>query len=345
MKKVGIIGHYGFGQELVNGQTIKTKILTEEIERVFGKDNVITIDTHGGLKAVISVIRGCRKCLCECENVIILLNENGLKVAVPILLNYNKKHKKLLHYVVIGGWLHKYLRYNRWLIKPLQKFDYIYVETSTMLKALKKLEFNNVIVMPNCKDLNILCKNDLQYIVDSPYRICTFSRVMEEKGIGDLVNVVKEINKFFGREIFILDIYGQIDANEKEWFNNIKKKFTKSIRYCGVVSINDSVKTIKNYYALIFPTKFYTEGIPGTIIDAYAAGVPVVSARWESFSDVIENGVTGIGYEFGNVEALKDVLINISNNVSSFNALKENVLERADRYLAKNVVKILADRL
>lgn len=32
--KVGIIGHFGFGSDLANGQTIKTKIVAEEINEI-----------------------------------------------------------------------------------------------------------------------------------------------------------------------------------------------------------------------------------------------------------------------------------------------------------------------
>ena len=31
MKKVCVIGHFGFGENLLNGQTIKTKIVTKEL--------------------------------------------------------------------------------------------------------------------------------------------------------------------------------------------------------------------------------------------------------------------------------------------------------------------------
>ena len=65
---------------------------------------------------------------------------------------------------------------------------------------------------------------------------------------------------------------------------------------------------LKNYFLLAFPTKFYTEGIPGTILDAYAAGVPVIASKWESFFDVIEEGKTGIGYEFDNQKELEKIL-------------------------------------
>ena len=48
MKKVCVIGHFGFGENLLNGQTIKTKIVTKELDKQFGADQVVKIDTHGG---------------------------------------------------------------------------------------------------------------------------------------------------------------------------------------------------------------------------------------------------------------------------------------------------------
>ena len=55
MRKVCIIGHFGFGLDLLNGQTIKTKIVADEIEKKIGKDEIVRIDTHGGLAALIKL--------------------------------------------------------------------------------------------------------------------------------------------------------------------------------------------------------------------------------------------------------------------------------------------------
>ena len=56
MKKVCVIGHFGFGENLLNGQTIKTKIVTKELDKQFGADQVVKIDTHGGAKALPFVV-------------------------------------------------------------------------------------------------------------------------------------------------------------------------------------------------------------------------------------------------------------------------------------------------
>lgn len=344
MKKIGIIGHYGFGYDLVNGQTIKTKIITKELERYIG-DFVYKVDVHGGLTIVIPTIVKSIKSLMCCDNVIIMLTENGLKICVPVLAFFNRIFKRRLHYVVIGGWLAQFLKKNRWLILGLKRFDLIYVETTTMKNALEALGLKNLVVMPNCKELLIINEKELKIQYEEPLKLCTFSRVMEEKGIGDVIYAVKKINSMFERVVFELTIFGQVDENQIEWFENLKRDFPIYIKYGGVISYNKSVASLKDYYALLFPTKFYTEGVPGTIIDAYAAGLPVISSKWESYSDVVDEGKTGVGYQFLNKEALIEILRSIALDPDKMIKMKSECILKAKQYTLEKGTEILKKSL
>ena len=199
MKRVCIIGHFGHGENLLNGQTVKTKIVTKEIVKELGKKEVSCIDTHGGVKALISAFRHALIALKYHKNIIIMPAENGLRIFAPLLVLLNLLFHRKLHYVVIGGWLPEFLKKRKKLTKALMSFDGIYVETNTLRKALEAQGFNDVYVMPNFKDLNILKESELVYHHTEPYRLCTFSRVMKEKGIEDAVNAVKTVNEHFGR--------------------------------------------------------------------------------------------------------------------------------------------------
>ena len=95
----------------------------------------------------------------------------------------------------------------------------------------------------------------------------------------------------------------------------------------------------------MFPTQYYTEGIPGAIIDAYAAGVPVVCTRWENFFDIIKDGVTGIAYDFADKEALKQVLEKINNEPKVLNLMKEECIKLAQIFIPLNVIKIFLEQL
>lgn len=338
MKKIGVCGHFGGNREFLDGQTVKTKIVASELKRIYGESEIKIMDTYGGAKKVISHFLKLWKLIADCKNIFILPAQNAVKLFVPYLVFLNRFYKKKLHYIVIGGWLPKLASSNKFLSNNLKKFDYIYVETSTMKKKLEKLGYKNIKILPNCKNLNILHENELIYCEKAPFKLCTFSRVTKKKGIEDAIKAVDQINSEQGKVVFVLDVYGQIDSSFEKEFDEILQRHSKYIQYKGCVPFDESVNVLKEYYALLFPTRFYTEGIPGTIIDAYAAGVPILSSKWESFSDVIDEGVVGMGYAFGDNNALKDLLIQIYDNPGGWNNMKKNCLKKAQQFNASMVV-------
>lgn len=339
MKKIGVCGHFGGNREFLDGQTVKTKIVASELKSIYGESEIKIVDTYGGAKKVILHFMKLWKLLADCKNIFILPAHNAVKLFVPYLVFLNRFYKKKLHYIVIGGWLPKLVSSNKFLSNNLKKFDYIYVETSTMKKKLEKLGYKNIKIFPNCKRLNILHENELNYYEKAPFKLCTFSRVTKNKGIEDAINVVDQINSEQGKVVFILDVYGQIDSSFQKEFDEILQNYSGYIQYKGCVPFDESVNVLKEYYALLFPTRFYTEGIPGTIIDAYAAGVPILSSKWESFSDVIDDGIVGMGYAFGDNNALKELLIQIYNNPRAWNNMKKNCLKKAQQFNASMVVR------
>ena len=342
--KACVVGHFAFGKDLLNGQTVKTKILTEELDRIYGEKNVKKIDTHGNkFKMLWSVVKSVFA-MFSCENVVILPAHNGMRVFVPVLSKFAGVSKCKLHYAVIGGWLADYIKDKPSVKKGLFKFDGVYVETTSMKNALEEMGYENILVMPNCKNLNILKKDDLIYNIEKPYKLCTFSRVMKEKGIEDAVNAVKAVNEKYNEIVFTLDIYGQVDADQTDWFENLKDHFPDYIKYGGLVPFDKSTEVLKEYFALLFPTYYDGEGFAGTVIDALAAGVPIVSSDWRYNSEVVNNGDTGKLFETGNSKEFTDILDEIFLNADKWNELKLNCINKAEEYLPKNVIGMMTKK-
>lgn len=344
MHKVAICGHFGFGKVLLNGQTIKTKVIAAELTQNLGSDAVNMIDTHGGLLRMLFSVCSAIVTMFTCRNLIILPAHNGVRVFGPILAFFRKFSGCKLHYAVIGGWLPSLLADKPALAAALKNFDAIYVETTVMKKRLEEMGFCNVVFMPNCKKLNVLSQKDMICHETAPFPLCTFSRVMEEKGVEDAAAAVVHINQYHGEIVYTLDIYGPIDQSYQDRFAALREQWPDYIRYCGSVAYDKSVDTLKHYFALLFPTKFFTEGIPGSIIDAYAAGVPVVSARWESCQDIVDE-TTGFCFSFGEQEALERQLEEIARNPDLILKKKSACLARAVEYLPCNVINVLINNL
>jgi len=344
MKKVAICGHFGLGKTLLNGQTVKTKIVTEALEEQLGSSQIKKIDTHGGKLQVIRSVLSAVGAMFTCRNLVILPAHNGVRVFGPVLALMRGITKCKLHYAVIGGWLPEMLKSKPSLARALKRFDGIYVETSTLQRRMEGMGFRNIFILPNCKNLNILTPEELVYSRTEPFHLCTFSRVLEEKGIEDAADAVKKINENCGRAAYVLDIYGPVDPAYEERFSALCKSWPDTIRYRGCVDFDKSVGVLKEYFLLLFPTRFFTEGIPGTIIDAYAAGVPVVSAEWESCRDIVDTQ-TGFIYPFGDKDALRRQLEQLMAAPEIVSAKKTACLKRAADYLPCNGMGILLENL
>lgn len=345
MKRVCIIGHFGFGHDLLNGQTIKTKIVADEMEKNVGKDDIVRIDTHGGIFALIKLPFVLLYSVVFFRNILFLPAHNGLRIIAPLLVVLNSVFRRKLHYVVVGGWLPDFLGNKRFLSKILKKVDCIYVETKSMKSNLISVGFNNVFVMSNFKNVRILEEKELTAMHDNVFKLCTFSRVMKEKGIEDAVEAVKCVNEKRGKTICSLDIYGQIDNGQVEWFENLKNAFPEFIRYNGCIAFDQSVETLTKYAMLLFPTYYEGEGFAGTLIDAFAAGIPVIASDWHYNAEIVDENINGFIVPIKNVDVLKKKIDWCIQNQDAIYEMKKNCLAKAESLSPKQAVKRLVQML
>ena len=345
MKKVGICGHFGGGKTFLDGQTVKTKILTAELRKELGGSEVLTVDTYGGAKKTLAHLWNLGRLMAQCENIVILPAHNAVRVFAPWLTLLHRLYHRKLHYVVIGGWLPSLLTEKTRLAEQLKKFDGIYVETTGMMDKLRAMGFANVFLMKNCKDLKVLDESQLRMDFSEPYPVCTFSRVNQEKGIEDAVSAIERVNQALGRTAYQLDIYGQVEGSYQEKFEQLQNTFPEYIRYKGLVPFDRTTDVLKDYYALLFPTHYYTEGIPGTFIDAYAAGVPCISAKWENWKDVVRDGDTGLVFDFEDYAQMERILQDCANQPEKLVKMRQSCLHEAKKYLPSRELKALIQKL
>lgn len=334
-KRIAIIGCFGGKKELLDGQTIKTKILYQSLRKK--TDWTITkVDTYYKRRPVRLLLRSVYALLIN-RDVIVLLSQKGRRIYFPLLSAAAKVLHVRVYHDIIGAKLPDYVDQYPSFRTYLNSFYVNWAETTRLKEALEERGIHNVEVLPNFKQLRI-ASSAPKRVLEEPYRLCTFSRVLREKGIEDAVNAVIETNKRMGRTVYCLDIYGPVDTKQVQWFEELKKSFPDCVRYCGTVSYDKSVETLESYFALLFPTRYYSEGLPGTIIDAYAAGLPVIASRWESFGDVVDEGITGYGYAFENIEELVQLLMHFSQSPKELAELSGNCSEKAEQYLPERVV-------
>jgi len=148
-----------------------------------------------------------------------------------------------------------------------------------------------------------------------------FGRLSKEKGITTLLSAVSNLNVKF-------KIAGT-GPLEKEVIN-----FTavnKNVTFLGHQTGPALKELVKNASFVIVPSECY-ENNPMTIIEAYAAGVPVIAARIGGIPEIVIHEKTGFLFETRNITNLTDTM-NMAERISpeEYASLSQNCREFAIR--------------
>jgi len=62
------------------------------------------------------------------------------------------------------------------------------------------------------------------------------------------------------------------------------------LAYRGVLDNAEVGERLWEYDALVLPTRWPGEGYPAVILEAFAHGLPVITTRWQSIPDIVDDG-------------------------------------------------------
>ena len=88
-RKIAIIGHFGGKENFSDGQTIKTKILYEELAKAT-EWKIKKVDTYYKRKNPIKLLFQTLAAGLTCKDIVVLLSGNGMRVFFPILYAFTK---------------------------------------------------------------------------------------------------------------------------------------------------------------------------------------------------------------------------------------------------------------
>jgi glycosyltransferase involved in cell wall biosynthesis len=90
--------------------------------------------------------------------------------------------------------------------------------------------------------------------------------------------------------------------------------------------------TLSEYDILVFPTRYPGEGFPGTILDAYISGLPVIATNWRFIPEFIDESKTGYLFDVNHPEEIFQYVDYFIDNPHKLKAFKKNALEKSKEY-------------
>lgn len=226
----------------------------------------------------------------------------------------------------------------RWLlVHALKRIDGLFIETRWQVRFTESIGCSNTIQVPNCRPIpqeTMPEDGETDYSRD---RFVFISQVRRDKGIDALL----EATYLLDEQGISVDVYGPlIDVSRSELDS------ASNLHYRGNIDPEGVVETLTRYAALVLPTRYAGEGYPGVILEAFAAGVPVIATRWRSIPEIVHDGENGILIDpYSPATALVDAMISLTTDADRRTELAEGARRAAQHFHSDTWHALLIGRI
>lgn len=346
-KSICVLGAFGYDTNQLDGQTVKTRNVYKLLQhnymgKLYGVDTMhIRRNPLTALKLLWYLIK--------CKTLVIIPCLNNLTYIFPITYYLSKIFRYEILHICIGGWQVEYFVGNeRFKPHPIQlsqsrRIKAFLPEMTRVDNDLRtKLGFKNTEMFPNFRFISEETKRI--ETTSKALRLVFLARVDKKKGYDTIFNFAEEI-ECHGYSI-VIDFYGPINENDKTEFLTLINKYKGFVNYKGVLQQDEVTKHLINYDVMLLPTTIFTEGFPGSILDAYIAGIPVIVTEWKHSHEFVDDSKTGFIIPFGECQKeFNDTILNLYNDRAMLSKMKEKAFEKRLQYSDGTAWSILSKYL
>ncbi len=105
--------------------------------------------------------------------------------------------------------------------------------------------------------------------------------------------------------------------------------------YCGVLEPEKVPQTLSEHDLLLFPS-YLMEGYPGSILEAFQCGVPVIATNWGSLPEIVEHEENGLLVEPRSSAAIESAIERLRANPELYQRLCEGAKRQGERFRSTN---------
>jgi glycosyltransferase involved in cell wall biosynthesis len=214
------------------------------------------------------------------------------------------------------------------IIKFFNEVDAIIVLSKSWENFIRNISTNNnIFVLYNGVNLQ---KFSGKIINKDRINISFMGRLGIRKGVYDLLEAFEQVVNKVPSAHLILGGDGDIEEVTKIIS---EKKLSNNIHLLGWVSGPDKVKVFRECDIYTLPS--YSEGLPGSILEAMGVGVPIVTTPVGGIPEAVQENRNGFLVQPGDIESLSDRLLRLCNDSSLCRQMGEE-----SRILAHNKFNI-----
>ncbi|WP_234571627.1 glycosyltransferase family 4 protein [Rhodohalobacter sp. 614A] len=258
------------------------------------------------------------------ENKIILINTSINKNSIIRDLIYVFLSKLFFKRVIlfIHGWNEKdegFLKKNRGLrVSIMKTCNAFLVLSNTFKNKLKCYGFKSPIYITTTVVDDEFAPKEFKFHKTNEKRILFLSRIEKEKGIFELIDAFKLLNKY---QNFKLVIAGD-GTKYDELRRVVLESCTRNIIIKGHIIGSEKKRVFEDCDIYVFPS--YHEGMPTTVLEAMSWGLPIITSPVGGLNDFFVEGKMGYFLENREPKYIAEKILSLLNN--------QELLESISRY-------------
>ncbi len=180
-----------------------------------------------------------------------------------------------------------------------------------------RIDGDKVTAIPNFTDLDIQTHAE-----EGDYFIYT-GRLLHEKGIDILIRAAGSLE---GARLLLVG-EGPVECELKR---EAEKYGSGRVEFTGFLSGEDFERTVAGARFIVLPSRWY-ENLPFSIMEAMAAGKPVVATDIGGIPEMVDDGETGLLFPVGDEEALRGCLARMNSDPELRREMGQKGREKAER--------------
>lgn len=266
------------------------------------------------------------------------------KYNVPLVFTYHTRYEQYLHYVkasflkeLVPFYVRQYTKY----------CDTVFAPTPLMKDYLEEIDCMAAVeVLPTgLKEESYQMKEAEaeqlreKLLGDKQFLFCTIARLAKEKNLEFLFRVLARRKAEKGGSDFRFVIVG--DGPERKGLKRLASELDlkEEIRFAGKVPNEEVKQYCKASDLFLFSSQSETQGI--VLLEAMAAGLPVLAVRASGVSDIVVNGENGFMTSVSEME-FACRLDKTLDNAGQRSCLSKGALRTAEKYRTKDIAALAA---
>ncbi len=246
-----------------------------------------------------------------------------------IIINLLLRRKQILH--LRGGHFPEFYNRNNFVMKKIVKFFLNRIDLLIVLCERVKWQMTSILpeekifVVPNGRDLRFPrpIPNEKRQ-----FQILYLGSLIPSKGFFEILEAIPAVVSRSPQTKFVFGGGWRRGDDRMTTERYIEEhRLESNVQFLGIITGRKKEMVLANADLLVFPTYYKFEGHPWVLVEAAAAGLPIISTDHACIPDIVVDGKNGYLVPKKNSEAIADRIIELIGDPEKRKSMSEYSLK------------------